>query len=191
MTYRVRPSIVATVADYGGSFVAHMLEAVGAFDPPELSDVWACDETWLSMLVSLRDFHLAVLRRSPQQYVVPNERVFLVVRRVVEELCSLIGQSFIFKFDDAQSKGDESLVSVLVSLLPKRMYDNRTIVAFLLAAAESLDEAPSLIRELQRALVEHGINAVDVHELILQYSTGSMASALTSSEAFIAGGSLE
>ena len=61
MTYRVRPSIVATVADYGGSFAAHMLEAVGAFDPPELSDVWACDETWLSMLVSLRDFHLAVL----------------------------------------------------------------------------------------------------------------------------------
>ena len=66
--------------------------------------------------------------------------------------------------------------------------DNHTIVAFLLAVAESLDETPSLVRELQRALVEHGINAVDVRELILQYSSGSMSSALASSEAFIAGG---
>lgn len=188
MAYEVREEIVATVSDYGGTFAAHMLESVGAFDPPELSDVWDCDDTWLSMLVSLRDFHLAVLRRSPQQYVVPNQRVFLVVRRVVEELSSLIGQSFIFKFDNAQSKGDESLVSVLVSLLPKREYDNKTIVAFLLAAAQYLDEAPSLVRELQRASVEHSISAVDVQELILQYSTGSMASALTSSEAFMAGG---
>jgi len=45
-----------------------------------------------------------------------------------------------------------------------------------------------LIRELEYAKSRHNITAEAVSGIILEYSKGSMASAVTSSEAFISGG---
>jgi len=188
MNYHAKPAIVAVISEAGGTFAAHMLDGVGAFDAPELDDVWDHDEVWVSMVMSLRDFYSAVKQRAPLQYTVPNQRVFATVRRVTEVVCSMVCQSFFVKIDNVQHSGDLAVAKLLVSMLSQREFDRPTIIGFLVAFSKVLGESNMLIRELEYAKSRHNITAEAVSGIILEYSKGSMASAVTSSEAFISGG---
>ncbi|WP_338174084.1 hypothetical protein [Candidatus Poseidonia alphae] len=188
MSFEIRSEIVAVLAERGGKFAAPMLDAVGVFDPVEMEDAWPHDGVWISMYMDIRDFHSAIVRRSPISYVVPTQKQFLAIRSVAELLTSLVAQSHFVDIDRKQEAGDEAVVKMLINMVSQPEYDRNTVIGFLIAYSKVFGESNLLLRQLELAQCRRNVSGEEVLDIFWTHSSARMSTVVTLAKASAVGG---
>ena len=172
--FKIHPTIVDLVCDYGGKYVASLLDDEGVFDRPEMDLDFDSLEVWWTMFMEMNELRYAIKKRSTARYSVPRHGEFLTIFRVMDTAAALVVQSIVFaEGRDIQQQGNLVLARVILETLRSRECDRATGMAFLTAVAEVLDESDDLVHKI-RVASQGRPTYNEIEALIQRFSRGPL-----------------
>jgi len=176
--FKISEKIVDVACDYGGKFIASMLDDEGVFDRPEMELDIDSLEVWWAMFMEMNELRSAIKKRSTARYSVPRHGEFRVIFKVMDTAAALSVQSVVFaEGPDIQQHGNLVLARVILKTLRSHECDRATGMAFLTAVAEVLNDSEDLVHKIRLAsLGRPTYNEIAV--LITQFSQGPLIEAM-------------
>ena len=175
--FKIGKQIVDLACDYGGKYIASMLDDEGVFDRPELELEFGSLHPWWSMFMEMNELRYTIKKRSSVRYSVPRHGEFLTIFKVMDTAAALCVQSIVVEGPDMQSQGNLVLARTILNTLRSPECDKATSLAFLTAVAEILDESTEMIHKI-RVASQGRPTYNEIEALIQRFSRGPLHDAI-------------